>query len=797
MKFMKKNNGNFNNKLIAEITQAYGVSEDIVKLIISKGYNTKKEIVAYLEPQNFSYHNPMLLKGMKQAVAMIQDAIRLNKKITVLGDYDTDGICSTAIMYKYFEHVNIKVDYFLPNRFVDGYGLTMDTVDKIAEQFAPELLITVDCGISSYKEIEYAKQKGMQVIVTDHHEIPDILPDCVVIDPKQEDQAYPFKELCGAGVALKVVQALAGQEFANSLESIAAFATVADIVPLVDENRAIVYHGLKSYQTTLPKGVLKLIDKLKIKDLQATDISMRVAPKINTAGRMGNADIAFQLFIQNDETFLKNQINKLDELNQVRVSDGAEIYEEALNMLSTQNVSDLKAIVLHRPDWNGGVLGIVCARLVEKFNKPVCLLSRVENEYKGSMRSIETVDIYKQLTKLSDILIRFGGHSQAGGLSIKEEHLEEFSKRLNQNLENDFNEKSFETTKYYDLDLNKITLNSTFFKQLQLLEPFGFGNEKPVFKLTFNNARISRMKNYDKHLRIKLDNLDLVAWNFGKQYEHIKTNSNKDILLELNGEYTYNHTTYINAVVKNMIIHKLNTNVKQEICVANQIKQLAHLHATKPNNITTLQNETQLQETAKKLLEESKFGTLLVVSNFETYQKLCQIYDKQLVNYELFSIQRKTGENTILYAPNWQNEIHGFTNVIVTDGLLTENVCNLIYSEKLYIIDTPINRKKLFKNITTDRNVFAHMHYAIQNMVAKKLTATSDWEYYELLVKRNPQVKAIKFDQFTFIIYVFQELGLLHINNDENEFSIVTINKKNPLTNSKIYETVKGWLIKK
>lgn len=796
MKFIKKNNGNFNNKLIAEITKLYNVNEDVVKLILSKGYQTKKDIVAYLEPQHFSYHDPYKLKGMKQAVSMIQEAIRLNKKITVLGDYDTDGICSTAIMYKYFEHVNVNINYFLPNRFLDGYGLTMDTVDKIWEQYKPDLLITVDCGISSYAEIEYAKQKGMQVIVTDHHEIPEILPDSVVIDPKQKDQSYPFKELCGAGVALKLVQALAGKEFASGLESIAAFATVADIVPLVDENRAIVYRGLKSYQQTLPKGVLKLIDKLKIKQLQASDISMRVAPKINTAGRMGNADIAFQLFIQDDDTFLKNQIIKLDKLNEVRVSDGAEIYEDALDMLSTQNVSDLKAIVLYKPDWNGGVLGIVCARLVEKYNKPVCLLSRVENEYKGSMRSIETIDIYKQLTKLSDILIRFGGHSQAGGLSIKEKDLPEFAKRLNENLEQDFNEKSFKTNKYYDLDLNKITLNTAFFKQLQLLEPFGFGNEKPIFKLTFNNARIMRMKNHPQHLRVKIDSLDMVAWNFGARLEHIKTNSNKDVLLELNGEYDFHGKTYINATIKNMIIHKLNTNIKHEILVANQLNQLTYDDKLVQNaNFAT---EQELQNLAQQYLQESAFGTLLVATTFETYQQYCNLFANSLVKYELFEVFGKTGENTILFAPNWKNEIHGFSNVLVLDALLNAGACQTISCQNLVLNKQQINKKlaqKVLKNVSTERSVFGQVHFALKQMQTQTIVANTLYEYYEQLLKRNPQTKHIKFDAFAFVLLVFEELGLLQINN-ENKTVLVVLNQteKNPLKNSKIYNTVKGLL---
>ena len=474
-------------------------------------------------------------------------------------------------MYKYFESEGVIIDYFLPNRFTDGYGLTMDTIDKIEELYKPELLITVDCGISSYKEIEYAKSKGMQVIVTDHHEIPTQVPACVIIDPKMENHNYPFKELCGAGVALKVVQALKGVEFSKKLESIAAIATVADIVPLKDENRAIVFNGLSNYKQTLPYGVKKLLEKLKLIDLASVDIAFKLAPKLNTAGRMGDAKLAFRLFVETKPNEIYNIINQLDALNEQRVSDGADIFDECLQMLSGVNVSDLRAIVLYKANWNGGVLGIVCAKLVEKYNKPVCLISRVENEYKGSIRSIEGVDIYDQLSKLSHLLIRFGGHNQAGGISIEEKNIETFKELFNQNIKESYDDKLFEQVKYYDMDLNKIDISTKFVEELSLLEPFGFGNERPIFKITFNNAKVEPMKNNPSHLKVKLNNISLVAFNVKQYSDILETNSTKEFLIEINTntKSVYKQPNTINGIIKFIKIGKLNTGLKNEIINAN------------------------------------------------------------------------------------------------------------------------------------------------------------------------------------------------------------------------------------
>ena len=437
MKYISSNQSNYNIKQLNNLSKKFNVPTYIIKHLFSLNIKTEKEIADFFNPGLSQFYNPFLLKGMQEAVNKINDAISNNKKIIIVGDYDTDGICATAVLYKYFESINVKVDYFLPNRFLDGYGLTIETAQKIIENFNPDLLITVDCGISCHKEIDYLLEHNVDVVVTDHHEVPDIKPNCICLDPKDPIQTYPFKELCGAGVALKLVHALGGLKQFLNLTNIASLATVADIVPLVNENRAIVMHGLNNQQN-LPEGIKKLLTSLKITNLTSTDIAYKLAPKLNTAGRMGDATLAFKLFIEKNQNLLNQILTELENQNNARVEAGNYIFSDAINMLESVNISLVGAIVLKSETWHSGVLGIVCAKLTEKYNRPVCLLTKVDNEYKGSIRSVNGIDIYKELSSLKHLLVKFGGHAGAGGLTILEHNIVEFISKLNQNILNNY-----------------------------------------------------------------------------------------------------------------------------------------------------------------------------------------------------------------------------------------------------------------------------------------------------------------------------------------------------------------------
>ena len=288
MKLYKYFNGSINASFIQDIMSKFNICKPIAELIASRGYDTIDKVENFLKPN--LVHDPYLIKNMDELVKKVKLAIESNKKILIFGDYDVDGISATAIMIKTLNLLGNNPKYYLPNRFIDGYGLTCEVLDKIKNKYNPDLIITVDCGISCYQEVEYAKKLGIEIIVTDHHEIPDIIPNTIVLNAKMQNQLYPFKDLCGTGLAYKISEALLGKK-AEQFLPIAGIATIADIVPLVDENRTIVYKGLKLMDTYLPIGLKMLFKEQKISLTKANsiDISYKIAPKINASGRMGDA----------------------------------------------------------------------------------------------------------------------------------------------------------------------------------------------------------------------------------------------------------------------------------------------------------------------------------------------------------------------------------------------------------------------------------------------------------------------------------------------------------------------------
>lgn len=778
MKYISSNQSNYNIKQLNNLSKKFNVPTYIIKHLFSLNIKTEKEIADFFNPGLSQFYNPFLLKGMQEAVNKINDAISNNKKIIIVGDYDTDGICATAVLYKYFESINVKVDYFLPNRFLDGYGLTIETAQKIIENFNPDLLITVDCGISCNKEIDYLLEHNVDVVVTDHHEVPDIKPNCICLDPKDPIQTYPFKELCGAGVALKLVHALGGLKQFLNLTNIASLATVADIVPLVNENRAIVMHGLNNQQN-LPEGIKKLLISLKITNLTSTDIAYKLAPKLNTAGRMGDATLAFKLFIEKNQNLLNQILTELENQNNARVEAGNYIFSDAINMLESVNISLVGAIVLKSETWHSGVLGIVCAKLTEKYNRPVCLLTKVDNEYKGSIRSVNGIDIYKELSSLKHLLVKFGGHAGAGGLTILEHNIVEFISKLNQNILNNYPKDIFNAVKYYDIDCNKENIDVNYVKSLQVLEPFGFGNEKPVFKLTFNNFKPERIKNHPNFLKIKTINMELLAFNLSEQMLSLNTNCNKNALLDVSVD-SFKGQEKVKAIIKSISYDKLNTNIKQE---ENNAYYLNQLKVDTKNSNPTLISANSFDEIKNKI--SGSMGNLFVCYNYDSYKKVCDKLSNFIENYETFNIKISTGINTLIYLPTSFENFNNYNNIFIFDEVLTKDYLSNFNTN---VILYKLNNQKCLKSVSTDRKIFAKYHTALVNAVNNNLTSYSQIEYFNALKKLNPQFRDLKFDQFNFVTMVLSELNILEISNQDCNYN-VTINKKinNALTNSKIY----------
>lgn len=786
MEFVKKYTEQYNQKELELLAQKFDISVDIVKLLFSRGIDSEDKIFKFINSGVSSLNNPFLLKDMDKVVDKIKYYVENKKRILIMGDYDTDGISASAVLYKYFESIGTKVNVFLPNRFVDGYGLTCESLDKVKSLYNPDLIITVDCGITCVEEIEYCKKLGIDIIVTDHHDIPAVIPDTLIINPKLDGQLYPFKELCGAGVALKLVHALGGLEESLKCVTVASLATVADIVPLVSENRAIVKLGLEKQKEQMPKGLKKLCTTLKISlPLTSSDISFKLAPKINATGRMGDASISFNLYVEKDDAKIDENIKLLLELNEKRVNETNAIFESACQMLEDTNVSRLGMIVLYNENWESGVLGIICSKLVEKYNKPVCLLSKVDDEYKGSLRSIPAVNIFEALTSVSDLLIRFGGHNQAGGLSIEAKNLKEFRRRINDYVLNNINENDLLTKKYYDLDLTDSVVTPKFVKDLEIFEPTGFKNEKPLFRFQIDNNSTIRMTNYPQHLRLKFKDLGLIAFNKGEYFYNLNVNCMKEVIAELFIE-KYSKKEKISGFVRNINYSKLNTATKSEIIGANYLTQLKMINAKSEFlNYRTIKFDDAIKK-INEITKKTKFGTAVLINDMDTYLSLVRAL-KFIKNYELFDIKNACGENVIVFSPDASTNLKDYNNIFLLDSFLCEGYLASFSTKfnKIYAVQDRLNLS-LFTNLDTSREGFAKIHNAIK--VAGITTPQADLvAYFNVLRKQNLVDKTVKYNQFVFFIMVMEELGIMKFSG-----GLIEINNgiKTNLLASPIYNFV-------
>lgn len=472
-------------------------------LLAARGIDTEEKKARFLSPSVRDLYDPMLLHDMEKAVGLIRAAIRRGDRVLVWGDYDCDGVCAASVLLETLLEEGADASFRLPRRHTEGYGLNENAVREIAREY--RLLITVDCGISNVKEVRLARELGMTVIVTDHHELPDELPDAdAVIDPLLGD--YPFRRLCGAGVALKICQALQGMDGVMKRLDIAALATVADVVPLVDENRVIVYEGLRCMADTARPGLRELIGSARIKQpFRADDLAFRLGPRLNAAGRLEDASMGVELLLTKDAEKAKEIAGHLESNNSRRREEEQRTVAEALELMREQ--TDLRRdriIIIEGENWNNGLIGLVAGKLCEKFHHPAIVLNRQGETATGSCRSVEGVNIWKMLSLCSDLFLRFGGHEQAAGLTIPAANIPELRQRLNRVIRENCGDSCLIPVMEYDLPLrlDRVTLDTA--EQLQALEPTGCGNPAPVFLLSGADVQEMRRVGDGSHLKLKL-----------------------------------------------------------------------------------------------------------------------------------------------------------------------------------------------------------------------------------------------------------------------------------------------------
>lgn len=483
---------------------------------------------AFISKSKKHIHNPMTMLDMDKAVERIVSAVKDKEKIVIYGDYDVDGITSTALLYEFLNSCGADVIYYIPDRKDEGYGINIMAVNKLIKQ-GMKLLITVDCGITAIGEVDFAKLQGMDVIITDHHTCKDRIPTSAVavVNPKRCDDDYEFKGLAGVGVAFKLVLALAmvlklntGECFDRFVD-LAAIGTIADVVPLIDENRIIVDRGLRALDDVKRPGLRELFNIAGFADkkVTASSIAFGIAPRLNAAGRLGTATTAVELLLTTDNEKAKKIAAELDTENKERQATEQEIHKEALDMIAKDpNFNKKKVIVLAKEGWHNGIIGIVASRITEMFYRPCILISITNGVGKGSGRSISGFNLFDALSNSEDFLTNYGGHSVAAGLGINENNIDEFTKHINQYAENILTDKDMIPSVKVDCVLEGRNLNLQTAKLIAGLEPFGMGNETPTFVI--KNAVIQSVMGVgldNKHIRMQIikDGVSIGCIGFG------------------------------------------------------------------------------------------------------------------------------------------------------------------------------------------------------------------------------------------------------------------------------------------
>ena len=508
-----------------ELKDKFGLSPLVVDILISRGCSSIEEAKRFLNPAISGLHDPFLFEDMEKVVNRILEAKEHNEKICLYGDYDADGTIGTSILFKYMKNNGFNVSYFIPNRLITGYGLHQTPLEEIIDSGA-SLLITIDNGISANEQVDFCNTHNLDVIVTDHHECHGTLPNALgIINPKLPETAYPFKELCGAGVAFKLLQALClatenAVDYQEFIECV-ALATVADLVPLQDENRCFVSLGLE-YLNHHPKnpGIRALIEVSELTELKAWHFGFVLGPKINAAGRLGEANKIVELMTSEDQGKILTLAKFLSEENRKRQDLEAQILESALEKVESQHLNEEDILIVVGENWHSGVIGIVASRIQERYFKPVIVISIENGVGKASCRSVEGFNIFEALQSASDSFLSFGGHEQAAGFSISEEKIDIMTEKIIGYGKSVELQQHLVRKIYYDAEIYEVDFNWRLYEELLQIEPCGLGNPGVQFVMTTPEiVTMGTMGKENNHLRVGLKNdLRGVGFSLGSFY---------------------------------------------------------------------------------------------------------------------------------------------------------------------------------------------------------------------------------------------------------------------------------------
>ena len=738
-----------------------GISRDFLRLLLGRGMK-EGELYDFLHPSLDKMSSPFVYDGMKDAAARIKLAISRKEKVLIYGDYDCDGICAISTLMLYLRD-KLDVFYFIPDRNKDGYGISIEALEKILSKRSPSLVITVDTGITAVDEIEYLKSRGIDTIVTDHHEPQEKIPDCIVVDPKVARKG--FYDLCGAGVALKLVEALAGREEACKYLDVVAIATIADVVPLKEDNRIIAYYGLKQITTSARKGVKMLLDQEKV---SAQDVMFRLAPRMNAAGRLNSAMKVVGLFLENDYFLLRTLTEELARDNSQRQDLCEKAVVEAKAMLKGADFENMGIIALYSDSWEPGILGIACARLVEEFKRPTVLFAKNGDELRGSARSVPSVNIFELFSSLSRYFTGFGGHAQAAGVSMQVDQFDEFVKSANETLMAEHTYDDFTHEIVCEMELPMDTDFLRFAKELELLEPTGYQNPKPTFLLKADGLRFERI-GFSQHVKYVGQNIDLMGFSKFAPCLTAKTG-------RVDLEVSLGVNVFQNRETAQGIIQTLQF---ENVCVTKEESNLMNMHHLLKEGDANLQ-KTDLNSVKEWL--KHPFGTVIACFSQSDYERLCDACDEIKKLPVLIATPRCLNpENCVVVCPAECFDFSFFSRVIVSGHPLTDGYLAYLdeVSNECYALGECTAQR-----ISVSDDTLRHVYKEIVNLASRTTKMGSPHKMYVALCQRYKVSETV----FNLALMIFEQVGLVTISDK----GFVSISKKSvKLADSVVYRNVK------
>ena len=773
------------------LSKKINISPEISQILNNRGIENEKDAEIFMNPSLEYLRDPFLMKDMKKSTERIKKAIENKERIYIYGDYDVDGVSSTSILYLYFKSIGFPVKYYIPNRLEEGYGINEDAIKKIHDDGC-DLIITVDCGITSVKEVELANELGIDVIITDHHECQSEIPDAyAIVNPKQEDCNYPFDMLCGCGVAFKMIQALTDEEeFKTSMFDyleIVTLATICDIVPLIDENRIIVKNGLKLMKEGKNLGLRELIKVCGIETnkIGSSHIGFSIGPRINASGRLGYSYLGVQLFTTDNEDEAKEIANILEGKNIERQMIESKMYKEAEEILSSdERFKDDKVLVIAKEGWQHGIIGIVSSKLTEKYYKPTILLTIEDGEATGSARSIKGFSIFDALVSCKDLMNKFGGHEQAAGLALDAKNIDELRLRINEIADYNLSKEDLIENIKVEYELKEDSATLDLVDNLHKLEPFGLSNPSPRFimrDLLLTN--IFKMGKNKQHLKIIVENkksYECVGFNMAYLADNFQLGDKVDILFQVD-ENNYNNERKVQFLLKDIRLshpksaatNNLSIKLFEKISPSNK-DSLYFVNTSEEDLVIDIDGDKNIN-----IFDYIEEDTLVITNTLNGFYRAVSDISLTDVEYEInFNyINEKNNKVQLIFSPNIDKiDLKRYNRVILYDYLynkeeysyLNKNILNSDNIIKYYGEEDKIYLKNIVDNIVPSREEFINIYK--QMLMSKELHLNLDE------IKRVFKILPLK----TFIIFkVFKELNLLNfeMNYEDSTVTICLLQK--------------------